>query len=393
MGKAIFGLFLIPCLVLAQSLDVRFTNPKCSKYPDKPQNAFCTRADLPSSQSNPEGPFQKIIDLIRQKDNVQITLGTMSFSNKFVAKELCAAIKRGVNVQVLVDAGVPLETTTEVENCGGHIYKIGTTEQEGQRGDLHHNKFLLAEKSKENVLVVSTGNFSNPALSINHETWTFIKLRGEFKILKDHQCLIQALKQYQNEMNQFSKNLRVCRESKTALSSEKVESFFVPTDSKKLIDLISQQMRSSKYVLMTSNRYSYDAVTSAFQTNKSANRRAIFDDDLYWGGLQPTEDYINEALDAKKIAKLEKIIPVRYLQTSYGAAQKMHNKFIVFDSMVIVGAGNYTFAGLTSNFENFYLIKDQEIVDKFKQQFEYLWSISTDRLNMPRTYSDPGKTP
>lgn len=392
MGKALFGLFLLANTVWAQNIDIRFTNPKCGRHADKPQNAFCTRVDLQSAQSNPEGPYQKIIELIRQTDNRKMTLGTMSFSNKSIAKELCAAIKRGVTVEVLIDSGVPFETATEVSNCGAQIHKIGSIEEEGVRGDLHHNKFLLVEKNNEKVLVVSTGNFSNPALSINHETWSFIKPGLNSKIIEEHQCLIESLKKYQKDLSQFNRDLNRCRKG-LVNHAEKIESLFVPTDSKKLLTIITQQMKNSKQILMTSNRYSYDVITSAFQLNTESDRRAIFDDDLYWGGLQPTEDYVNEALDAKKIAKLEKTTSVRYMQTSFGAAQKMHNKFIVFDSMVIVGAGNYTFAGLTSNFENFYLIKDQKIVEKFKKQFEYLWSLSTPRQNMPQVYSDPGKTP
>lgn len=392
MVKTVLGLFFLVSTVWAQNVDVRFTNPKCNRYINKPQNAFCTRADLPSAQNNPEGPFQKIVELVRQADNRKITLGTMSFSNKPVAKELCAAIKRGVAVEVLIDSGVPLETATEVGACGGQIYKIGSTEEEGVRGDLHHNKFLLVEKNNKSILVVATGNFSNPALSINHETWSFIDTDLKSKIVEDHKCLIEALKKYQKDLSLFNRDLNQCRKEIPS-QANKIESLFVPTDSKKLLSLINQQMKSSKQVLMTSNRYSYDAVTSAFQSNVQSDRRAIFDDDLYWGAIQPTEDYVNEALDAKKIAKLEKIIPVRYMQTSFGAAQKMHNKFIVFDNMVIVGAGNYTFAGLTSNFENFYVVKDQKLVAIFKKQFEYLWSISTDRQSMPEVYSDPGKTP
>jgi phosphatidylserine/phosphatidylglycerophosphate/cardiolipin synthase-like enzyme len=56
--------------------------------------------------------------------------------------------------------------------------------------------------------------------------------------------------------------------------------------------------------------------------------------------------------------------------------------------MVIVGAGNYTYAGMSSNFENFYVIRDPVTVEKFKEQFEYLWGISTPRNQMPKDYLD-----
>ena len=128
-----------------------------------------------------------------------------------------------------------------------------------------------------------------------------------------------------------------------------------------------------------------------FAQSKSRDNRAVFDDDLFWGGIQPTEDYVREALDARKVAQLEKAkTSVRFTQTSFGAAQKMHSKFIVFDDAVVVGAGNFTYAGMTANFENFYVIQDAETVEKFAKQFEYLWKISTPRSQMPKEYVDFG---
>lgn len=374
-------------VAVAQTYDFRFTNPVCQIYGDKPKNAFCTRSDLPLAQSNTEGPFQKLIQLIRKSENKKITLATMSFSNKEVAKELCAALKRKIKVDVLVDSGVEMATAETVLKCGANLIKIGTVEEEDRRGDLHHNKFLLVEQNQQDILVFATANFSNPGLTINHETWSFISLEKNSTLVQHHHCLINALTKYKTNISDFKNELNQCR--KPVNEKKSIESLFIPADSVQLVKLIQSSIKQSSRVLMTSNRYSFDLITNAFSVSRSKDSRAIFDDDLYWGGLQPTPDYINEAIDAKKLEKLEKIIPVRYIETSFGAAQKMHNKFIVLDSMVIVGAGNYTYAGMTSNFENFYIIRDAKAIEKFKIEFEYLWSLATDRKRMPSVYWDP----
>lgn len=376
--------------VQAQTIDVSFTNPQCQAYDSKPQNAFCTRSDLPRAQANPNGPYQKVLRLIKNKNNKHITLASMTFSHQDVAKALCYALKNNVGVTILIDAGSEMAVAEQVAACGAELVKIGTAEPEAIRGDLHHNKFLLVETTDKTTLVTATANFSNPGLSINHETWTFYQDRADSVLMQNHRCLIDSLKKYQGKLPTFRQDLTECRSP--AKAAVKVESLFVPADSTKLVKLIEENIKKSSRVLLASNRYSFDRITRAFSASASRDSRALFDDDLYWGGIQPTADYVNEAVDAKKIEQLEKGgTKVKFMQTSFGAAQKMHNKFIVFDELVIVGAGNFTAGGMMANFENFYVVKDSKTVELFRAQFEYLWSIGSYRNQMPRDYSDPGK--
>ncbi|AGH94561.1 hypothetical protein A11Q_341 [Pseudobdellovibrio exovorus JSS] len=382
-----------PAQISMPALDMRFTNPQCKAYGDKPKNSFCTRDDLPRNQANPEGPFQQVVSLIRDRQNVKITLGTMTFSHKEIAAELCKVIRRGVRVEVLIDSGAEAATAEQVRACGGELFSIGVAEAEDEpRGDLHHNKFLLVERRNDSVLVFATANFSNPGLTINHETWGFVTDKKESPLMRHHQCLIESLKRYTDNLRRFGRDMSNCGINYPRNS--KMEALFVPADSPKLLKLIEDEMRRSSRVLMTSNRYSFARITKAFGSSKATDRRAVFDDDLYWGGLQPIEGYEREAVDARSVSGLERTgVSVRFTQTSFGAAQKMHNKFIVLDNMVIVGAGNYTGGGLLKNFENFYIIRDRDTIAAFASQFDYLWSISSSRRQMPATYWDPGVRP
>ena len=390
-------LFLFSFSVNAQLLiEPRFTNPQCQAYEGKPRNAYCTRADVARAQTQAEGPYKKVLELIKKRGVQKITLGTMTFSHKDVAAALCQAIRNRVEVTVLIDSSAEMAVADSVAKCGARLYKVGTAEpedEEAARGDLHHNKFLLAESANDSTLVFATANFSNPGLTINHEVWTFVTAKNDSEFMQNHQCLIESLKNYTDDLSRFRKDVQACRSRVQKDQNSVIESLFVPADSARLMKLIDESIRASSRVLIASNRYSYDKVTSAIAAAKSRDSRAIFDDDLYWGGIQPTEDYVREALDAKKVAQLEKSAKVRFTQTSFGAAQKMHSKFIVLDRMVIVGAGNYTYAGMSSNFENFYIIRDPVTVEKFKEQFEYLWSISTPRQQMPKDYIDHAATP
>lgn len=393
LGLQVLALFVLR----AQTLDFIFTNPQCKSYSGKPRHAFCTRQDVAPNTRKRASLQVQLLSEIQNSQNISVTLASMTFSNKAVAQALCQVINKGVRVKILIDAGAEQLTAKEVEHCGAELIAVGTAETQEQaeasRGDLHHNKFLLIErKNNSYLLAFATANFSTPGLSINHETWGFIDHSADSRLVQDHICLIEALESYNGRRAQFNTALNRCRRGRRAESD--VESLFVPTDSQRLLTIIDQNIRQSERVWMTSNRYSYDRLTQAFKANSSSERKAIFDDDLYWGGLQPTADYVNEALDAAKVRKLERAgVAVRFMQTSYGAAQKMHNKFIVFDHMVVVGAGNYTYGGLTANFENFYIVRDPVTVETFSRQFQRLWSLSTERANMPSDYSDPGAQP
>jgi phosphatidylserine/phosphatidylglycerophosphate/cardiolipin synthase-like enzyme len=394
------GLQFLALLALrAQTMEFIFTNPLCQTYPGKPKNAFCTREDVAANTRNRTSLQRRVLSEIKNRDNLAVTLASMTFSNRAVAQTLCEVIKRGVRVKILIDAGAEQATAQEVESCGAELWPIGSVEPQDQAAptalhrDLHHNKFLLIErKNNLRLLAFATANFSTPGLSINHETWSFITDQGDSKMMRDHQCLISALESYNGRRARFSNSLNKCRTASRVASN--IESFFVPADSRRLLQLIDENIRQSNRVWMTSNRYSYDRLTQAFRAGSARDRKAIFDDDLYWGGLQPTDDYKNEALDSVQVKKLEKAgVAVRFTQTSYGAAQKMHNKFIIFDDLVIVGAGNYTYSGLASNFENFYAVRDPVTVELFSRQFIQLWSLSTSRSAMPEGYVDPGAVP
>ncbi len=372
----LFLLFLSPS-AFANEIQIRFTEPICKQYPEKTLGAYCTREDLPASIKDENGPSQTLLREISHPENQSITLATMTFSNRTVAKALCAALDKGVQVQVILDASAEPATAQTVVECGGNLKLVGTKEEEGQMGDLHHNKFLLIQRAgPTDTLIFSTANFSNPGLSINHETWGFVSSADSNPLNRNHKCLVNALLNSSSNRKEFRLALEKC---KVDDSKEQIQSLFLPTQSKELVKKIEKAIANSERVWMTSNRFSFIPIVKAFDLRRDkSNSRAIFDDDLYWAAKLPnSEEYSGNALDAERIAELKQTgVDVRYTETSYEAAQKMHNKFLVLDKMVIVGAGNFTAGGLTRNFENFYVITDASTVEQFASKFKQLWSLS-----------------
>jgi hypothetical protein len=57
---------------------------------------------------------------------------------------------------------------------------------------------------------------------------------------------------------------------------------------------------------------------------------------------------------------------------------------------VHTGAGNFTKAAFTKNFENYYFITIPEVVAKFKKQYNHMFNnLATPYAKLPTTYSNP----
>jgi hypothetical protein len=83
------------------------------------------------------------------------------------------------------------------------------------------------------------------------------------------------------------------------------------------------------------------------------------------------------------------------MQTNEAGRLLHHNKYIIFNfadgsGAVHAGAGNFTVAAFTKNFENYYFIKVPEIVSKFRKQYDYMYNeLATGYNKLPKTYSNP----
>ncbi len=68
-------------------------------------------------------------------------------------------------------------------------------------------------------------------------------------------------------------------------------------------------------------------------------------------------------------------IPFRLLYGRRGAGSKMHHKFAILDgSVALTGSYNWTLESEEQNFENLIILREPELVEAYRQEFEALWA-------------------
>jgi phosphatidylserine/phosphatidylglycerophosphate/cardiolipin synthase-like enzyme len=67
---------------------------------------------------------------------------------------------------------------------------------------------------------------------------------------------------------------------------------------------------------------------------------------------------------------------VRSLGFQHGKYQNMHHKFIVSDKTAIWGSVNWTYSALHNNYECMTVSDNQEVILRFRREFEGLWNIA-----------------
>ena len=84
---------------------------------------------------------------------------------------------------------------------------------------------------------------------------------------------------------------------------------------------------------------------------------------------------------------------IRYIEANHRDSLFQHNKFVVTlaqgrPQAVFTGAGNLSEAAFSRNGENFYLIKEPNLVHSFAKQYDHLWSkLATPPEKLPVTWA------
>jgi phosphatidylserine/phosphatidylglycerophosphate/cardiolipin synthase-like enzyme len=83
------------------------------------------------------------------------------------------------------------------------------------------------------------------------------------------------------------------------------------------------------------------------------------------------------------------------METNESSRLLHHNKFVIFNNedgtgAVHTGAGNFTHAAFSKNFENYYFITIPNIVHKFNEQYEHMYiNLASDYNKLPASYVKP----
>lgn len=420
---------LVLCILSANSWAVKltdykpfkfeplFTNPVCETYSydrpvtteggktvtAKPKNVYCKPSDEAASVSRPTSPQYRIVEWVSDKDTKELYMAYLSFSSKNVANALCAAVKKGVKLSIVLDGGEDSANTVlnpaaeGLKACGEKglvsVTYRGTTQGLGYA----HNKILMVNPgAKLAKILFSSGNMTS-GTSINHENWNFITTSGESYFAQAHKCVIEAMIKAGDTKANFTKSLNDCRSQIKAQQETDIQVFFSPVDGAQALAKVKEAGDKAKSVEAMSHRFS-GQIAAIFMKLLADKKpiKFILDDDIYWSVKRKEDIGRNTSIEAFKIYKdlINQGMQTKFLQTNQSVFQLQHNKFMIFTfasgGAVFNGAGNFTTAAFTKNFENFYYITIPEVVEAYNKQYDlYFDKMATSEDEMPRDYVLP----
>lgn len=395
-----------------------FTNPECETYyynrplttvggktvDSKPDNVYCKQSDEGRSVSRKTSPQYRLTEWITAKSTKEIYMAYLSFSSKNIAEALCEAVGNGVKVTIVLDHGDPdaPSTTPAAENlrkCNSDqsLVNINYRGSTGGLGYAHNKILMVNPNSKSEVKIVfSSGNMSS-GTSINHENWNFVTTSPESYFAQTHKCAVDGMIEAGFSKAEFNAYLNQCRSKIKAEPESDIKVFFIPTDAKSALATFNSAGNRSKSIEGMSHRLSGEIARSVQSfIKKGIPVKFIMDDDVYWSIKRREDIGRNTSIEAARIFRdLVKVgMQIKFLQTNQIIFQLQHNKFMIFNfsngGAVFNGAGNFTSAAFTKNYENFYYITIPEVVQAYKTQYDkYYNEMATSESEMTKEYVLP----
>jgi hypothetical protein len=388
-----------------------FTNPVCETYnynrpmvslsghdiASKPDDVYCKPSDEESSVKRVTAPQYRLTEWISSPETKEILLAYLSFSSKNIARALCDAAARGVHIRMVLDGEVNKDAEALKKCSSSNLVQVTYRGNTGGLG-YAHNKILMINPSAPVVkLVFSSGNLTS-GTSINHENWNFVTTAGESYFMRSHKCVIESMITSGDTKANFTQSLNTCQSQIQAPRETDIQVFFSPVQGKAALETVTAAGAAAVQVDGMSHRLSgaiADFFAHLLATGKKV--RFILDDDIYWANLLKQDVGRNQKFEAFKIYNnlISKGMDTRFLQTNQNVYQLQHNKFMVFtfadgSGAVFNGAGNFTTAAFTKNFENFYYISIPSVVEAYKVQYKkYFDEMATTAEGMPRDYVLP----
>lgn len=394
--------------------EVLFTNPVCAEYryptpliandgttlTGKPKNVYCKPTDLQASASRSISPQFRLIEWTNDLATKELFLAYLSFSNKEVADALCAAVRRGVKLDMVLDAEP--EEEEEGNRLAEDLKKCGTTVNIHYRGNraglgyAHNKLFMVNPTDARQVRVVfSSGNMTT-GTALHHENWNFITTSPRTHFVQAHLCLRDSLINHSDSRKSFVAAMATCRGAITTPEEDDLRSFFVPGQGKQAFEALKGMALVSDRVDATAHRFSGDFVRLFDELLAGGKQlRLITDDDIYWTWKLRRAIGRNMTGESYKVMDLvTKGLQIRFMETNQNHGMLQHNKYMIFEmgarDAVFAGAGNFTSSAFTDNMENFYVITNQDVVSAYQTQYAKFWGeMATPDARMPRDYVMP----
>lgn len=394
-----------------------FTNPVCLTYSygrpvltesgktvmAKPQNVYCKPADEAASVARVNSPQYRIVEWITDSNTKVLYLAYLSFSSKNVIKALCSAAQRGVKISMVLDGGeVPAQPALNkdaesLKSCAAPGSVTVTYRGSTQGLGYAHNKIMIVNPGTAvTKILFSSGNMTS-GTSTNHENWNFVTTSGVSYFAQAHKCAVEAMILAGDTKTNFAKSLNDCRAKISTQPETDIAVFFSPVDGPKAMALVTQAATSTQSIKAMSHRFS-GQMAELFKKLLALKKpiKFILDDDIYWSAKRREDIGRNTSIEAFKLYNdlINQGMATKFLQTNQAVYQLQHNKFMIFSfadgGAVFNGAGNFTTAAFTKNFENFYYIKIPGVVEAYNKQYDlYYDKMATLAEDMPRDYVLP----
>lgn len=401
--------------------EVYFTNPVCEEYAyenpvltnngnfvlSKPKNVYCKDQDTLINEFRITSPNYHVLKLIEDKDVNELFLAYLSFSNHQVADALCRAIRRDVKVTFIIDSNAVERNSARREIDFIKSCRPITIENEPRvefRGNISglgyaHNKIIMASyksNPQKAVVVFGSGNMST-GTTTHHENWNFLTTNKKTHFYQSHGCIKEGMLDVQSR-SRFKKFMKECRSKISVPQEDDIKVYAIPTDGKVTMDNIKDKFSKATSIDGAAHRFTHPAISDAIvkAENNGKRVRFILDDDIYWVGVRGKTTGASRYMEFVNSIKIIKAgAEVRYMQTNQNNWQLHHNKFLIFNFAdgtggVHTGAGNFTKAAFSKNFENYYYMTMPEAVDQFRTQFDHMFNnLGTSFEMMPAIYVNP----
>ena len=427
-------LFLITGISSSAAWSISFelveTQPVCDHQGH--QKTWCDANDVPASVAAAGLETRILAQLdqaLREPTRSHVRIAMFSFSNKSVQAKLCQLGHAGVRVDIFVDFGSSKDVAFVNDiNCQKNIsqptlvakFLGGFNEFPDWR--LHHNKTVVVDAGDNADLTVnfSSGNLSIFGTSIHMDHWVMMRAERESNLVKASLCLFESLTaanqkaeaigMYIMAKPDFSKdpeviatfqsNLLNCYQRDqlipaqnwtTALAKEEIAPFFTPMKGNFAVRAIREQIDNVKAQFRRDGKASLAAASDHFTIKEIATRlveaaslgvevRVLLPSSVLSGSEGTIQDRIFYYRTFKPSA-----VKVRFVEINEPGKQHMHHKFLVFNGQrIFSGAGNFTNAGLTGNFESLYLTQNAALTAEYQKLFDELWSNSLDERSVRR---------
>lgn len=410
--------------------EVYFTNPICKEYKydeavysndgsylsSKPKNVYCKSSDDVLNANRETSPQYQLVKLVNDKDVNEMFLTFLSFSNKTVTNAICDAIEdRNLKVTVIVDSknlDRPGSTTKNVEKISkcraknlqdGEQANIPKTMYRGNKGGFGyaHNKIIIAnyKSNPEKVKIVyGSGNMSSGAI-LHHENWHFVTTNINSYFVQAHYCVKEGMINITDKKSNYKKFINKCRKNISAEEETDITFYIVPTDGAPALKRITKAMKKAVTIDGAAHRITHPAIWEGLAKASADDKkkvRFVVDDDIYWTGKRNIMTGSNNFSEFANVMKMVKAnVDVRYMESNQNQRMLHHNKYLIFNyadgsGSVHAGAGNFTKAAFTKNFENYYFINLPEVVEIFRKQYEHKFNdLATSYDKMPKTYVNP----